>query len=523
MKLRTRLTLAFLLLAGLVGGAGGFGLFYIMKVTQSAEIFSDVTMPIVTETTALVDRLQELHIALLGVFDLDDVESHLVYAQQLAGFEAAFAEELAKLRQLIDRAQLHLDLANVVETERAFVQQASDIISAHQTKITQAGVAEQRLRDFEAHRQQLDALLTAFISESEGAMAAREDRAKTLTQSGEATVEVLEGLLSETLTESYPIVQGAYKLIRYLIQMQDTARAYVGTGNAVQLAALEERFQQNTKASASLLRKLKSRAIASPSRQTVDAVAQGFAQLGAMVLTGNGLFAAHRASLEANINAKAETLQESLINTSHAAEQGLRRVERRAKELNEQAKESAHSAAHRAQTSITFIILLSLTTAVLVGVLITRSITRPLQEAVRALKRIAEGDLTGDIQVYANDETGQLLQSMLIMQDKLHQLYGTLESRLTRLQALTHLNQLISSSLDMGAVLGEIAQAAASLMGVPCVHIWTADAATSPLALRASSDDPLAAGDPTEPRPFDERSVDWVAHQRRPCISPMSS
>jgi hypothetical protein len=76
LKLRLKLTLATLLLVCLVGGAGGFGLFYLTQVTHTAELFSDVTVPLVGETTNLLDRLQELHLALLGVFDLDDVESH---------------------------------------------------------------------------------------------------------------------------------------------------------------------------------------------------------------------------------------------------------------------------------------------------------------------------------------------------------------------------------------------------------------------------------------------------------------
>jgi putative methionine-R-sulfoxide reductase with GAF domain len=47
------------------------------------------------------------------------------------------------------------------------------------------------------------------------------------------------------------------------------------------------------------------------------------------------------------------------------------------------------------------------------------------------------------------------------------QLYERQEVRATRLQTLTRLNQLISSSLDMDAVLWEISQAAAQLMDAP--------------------------------------------------------
>jgi len=94
-------------------------------------------------------------------------------------------------------------------------------------------------------------------------------------------------------------------------------------------------------------------------------------------------------------------------------------------------------------------------------------------------------------------------------------LYESQEVRATRLHTLTRLNQLISSSLDMDAVLREIAQAAATLMGVPFVRIWTADEAAQTLELRGSSDDQLAIGYPTQKMRFGERSVGWVAVHRR--------
>ena len=87
--------------ACLVGSAGGFGLFYLTQVTHTAELFSDVTVPLVGETTSLFDRLQDLHLALLGVFDLNDIESHQAFVQQLTAFDTTFADNLTRLRQRI--------------------------------------------------------------------------------------------------------------------------------------------------------------------------------------------------------------------------------------------------------------------------------------------------------------------------------------------------------------------------------------------------------------------------------------
>ena len=96
------------------------------------------------------------------------------------------------------------------------------------------------------------------------------------------------------------------------------------------------------------------------------------------------------------------------------------------------------------------------------------------------------------------------------------QLYESQAVRTRRLYTLTRLNQLISSSLDMNAVLREIAQAAAELMDVPFVRIWGADEERQILTLRASSEAQLANSFLLQERPFGKGVAGWVATQRQP-------
>ncbi|MBC3860587.1 MCP four helix bundle domain-containing protein [Undibacterium jejuense] len=53
------------------------------------------------------------------------------------------------------------------------------------------------------------------------------------------------------------------------------------------------------------------------------------------------------------------------------------------------------------------------------AVWIARSITRPLDAAVSVAKKVADGDLTGKIQVNSSDETGQLLSALADMNNNL--------------------------------------------------------------------------------------------------------
>jgi signal transduction histidine kinase/HPt (histidine-containing phosphotransfer) domain-containing protein len=95
------------------------------------------------------------------------------------------------------------------------------------------------------------------------------------------------------------------------------------------------------------------------------------------------------------------------------------------------------------------------------------------------------------------------------------QLYESQEVRTRRLYTLTRLNQLISSSLDMDSVLHEIAQAAAKLMDVPFVRIWSTNELAQTLTLRASSEAQLAADYLIRERPFGTGVAGWVAVHRQ--------
>jgi signal transduction histidine kinase/CheY-like chemotaxis protein len=99
-------------------------------------------------------------------------------------------------------------------------------------------------------------------------------------------------------------------------------------------------------------------------------------------------------------------------------------------------------------------------------------------------------------------------------------LYESQETRANRLHTLARLNQLISSSLEMGAVLREIAQAAAQLMDAAFVSFWLADEATHTLEVGAFSDNVIGAEAPSTRFDFSQGATGWVATHRQPLNVP---
>ncbi|HKR38301.1 MAG TPA: methyl-accepting chemotaxis protein [Paraburkholderia sp.] len=120
---------------------------------------------------------------------------------------------------------------------------------------------------------------------------------------------------------------------------------------------------------------------------------------------------------------------------------------------------------------------------------ITRSITGPLRDAVQIAQTVAAGDLTSRILVQSDDETGQLLQSLKDMNERLKQIVG--EVRLGTDTIATASSQIASGNLDLPARTEEQAasleETAASMEELTGTVRQNADNATQATVLTSTA------------------------------------
>ncbi|MGI4718702.1 MAG: methyl-accepting chemotaxis protein [Janthinobacterium lividum] len=86
---------------------------------------------------------------------------------------------------------------------------------------------------------------------------------------------------------------------------------------------------------------------------------------------------------------------------------------------NVKEQEEARASYFQARNFMLGLGAVALFAAICIAWAITRSITRPMNEAVAIAETVASGDLTSTITVVSRDETGQLLQALSTMNDKL--------------------------------------------------------------------------------------------------------
>ncbi|MCQ4295759.1 methyl-accepting chemotaxis protein [Pseudomonas stutzeri] len=86
-----------------------------------------------------------------------------------------------------------------------------------------------------------------------------------------------------------------------------------------------------------------------------------------------------------------------------------------------------------------------------IGILVTRSITRPLNRAVSVADALAAGDLGIQVEVNSKDETGQLLNAMKNMTERLRSVMGDVRSAADSLSSASEEVSATSQSLSQAA------------------------------------------------------------------------
>jgi len=94
-------------------------------------------------------------------------------------------------------------------------------------------------------------------------------------------------------------------------------------------------------------------------------------------------------------------------------------------------------------------VLFGMLLAVFIGVRLVRAITVPLDEAVRVASAVASGDLTQDIPVRSNDETGKLMQALKRMNDSLVDIVGRVRTGTDTIVSAS--GQIASGNLDLSS------------------------------------------------------------------------
>jgi methyl-accepting chemotaxis protein len=415
LRLQWKLSLAFLMMAPLIAAAGGAGLVFISKISASVDSIAQASAPIVGQATAVVSEADEMQLALadaLGNLTPDRVADAKEAVDMLS---TAMASGFQSLRELVRHAGVDIDVTEAENLSRISTTQARELIASLGT-LTEANVRlGTNFTTFEVFIGEIAAKASALASQSEALMNTRENMSRSIIRSHAATVPQLEGILSETFSDTYPILRNAYGLQTFVTELRETARVHLAANDLASIDLQEQKFTRLMKAAKDRQKKLEASAAVEITKDT-GAIGVKLEEIEKMVLGEGGLFPTHRAAVAASL--KADMLNASVRENLAKLDTALDRVFKSAENLNAKAVAETGETASTALLSTGVILLIGIGLSLLYGAFSARSVARPLNQMTNVMARLAGGD--EDVQIPAlgrGDEIGEMARSLTTIRD----------------------------------------------------------------------------------------------------------
>ena len=220
------------------------------------------------------------------------------------------------------------------------------------------------------------------------------------------------------------------------------------------------------------------------------------ALLAEVTAAANRALPAIRDAIRQGSNRETEAAVLTLINQVRPAESAMRAKVQALVALQHKLSDDATAAMEslelRTQVIAVTLVVFALVLGSAIGWGITTSVTQPIGRAVVVAERIANGDLSSEIDVRIHDETGRLLDAIRAMQDRLRTLVGGIRQAADSIQvassevamgnqdlsqrteqtashlqqtaqSMDHLTHIVMSSADSAKQANQLASAAASV------------------------------------------------------------
>ena len=166
------------------------------------------------------------------------------------------------------------------------------------------------------------------------------------------------------------------------------------------------------------------------------------------------------------------------------------------KENSKRAAQASTRSQHQALLIQAILVVASLLAGGVIAWRITGSVTAPIKRAVVVAERIAQGDLTSNIEIRIPDETGRLLEAISAMQDRLRGLVGDIRQTANSIQVASE--EVASGNLDLSQRTEQtstsLQQAASSMDVLTGTVRQSADSARQANQLASSAAEVAARG-----------------------------
>ena len=415
LRLQWKLGLAFLAMAPLIAAAGGGGLYFINQIGASVDQIDSVAQPLASGANSH-HRAGRWRPCRIGCAERAGRPGRRRAGDQRHRGGREARDRNSRISRILATANgLDIDVRGAKLSVDTFFANGRQAIAALGREAELAAESTSKFAEFEGDLDKIAENAGKLSAQSDALMSSNEDGSRTLIQSGSASVSDLERILATTLTDTYPVVRGAYRLQNYVERLRGVAREYLAATRPEELPALEQEFEKIWKSANEGQKRL--------SRRTEADVAELVRTIGTElqeVLQGargeQGFFAAHAGALAASI--RAAEVSKEMADISDSVRSSLSKVMARADQINDEVNTAAHDLASTALGSTAVMLLIGVVLSILYGAFTARGIARPLAQMAGVMGQLAGGDEDAQIPALGRgDEIGDMARSLTTIRD----------------------------------------------------------------------------------------------------------
>jgi diguanylate cyclase (GGDEF)-like protein len=411
-SLRSKLFIAFAIVALGTAVCGGLSLLFVNRIGNAVMVYADITSPLQVESAALIETAQRMRVYVFRSI-INGVNPQTI-STQLNLLDEESRTQLNTLRALADRTGSKIEFDPAGQTEKQYVALLRDIVENNSAVVTAATLNEKRRARFENLRLNTIGQLREIVDRADGLLNESEEQAKIDSLTGRATTAKLANAISELFTEINPRARNANKLMREVEQLDDIVKSLASS----EATPSAERATNDTLKTINLtMALLQGRMRDGEGVEAVARLRQAIADLRESILGDDGLINGYRAmnSAQAEIN----RARDELRTTERQYFDLLGQVKRAVAVLNSSARAMAATNVVNARNVVIGASLVAALAALLLASVFARRITGPLTRLANhaaAIRKTGEmTQLSDDIAAGEYDEVEKLVDSFNAM------------------------------------------------------------------------------------------------------------
>jgi diguanylate cyclase (GGDEF)-like protein len=378
-----------------------------------------VTSPLLVESMSLLDNARKMRSlvfrASLGGETVGNLD------EQIAQIHEDSNNHLQALRRLASQAGVGGRLEAAEQLGQEFSKTLDRMVASYRREQGAARQAKQSLADFAAYRHEISAMLVAVSKRAETELNKSASDVKARTRSGDVTVGWVADVFESALSNTYPLVQNANKLLGEVDQIDQTIKLFMAQSDPTGTDALEANVMETFKTIDAVSAKFADGMHLVGGDTQATEIEETFAQLRDLVLGADGVMAHQRDALAAQADLDAGRVVLERIDRAYLAM--LDEVKDVVAGIDSQARKHAIKGITSARSAVTVSIVLAILASLTFGSIFAHRLTAPLRRLTEHAVEISKSGelrtLTEDAITSRIDEIGVLSRSFNRMIEEL--------------------------------------------------------------------------------------------------------